>query len=137
MAEGVRRRRSRNDGGCWPMSTRSPASSPSMPNRIPRIRGMPASRAAAITPVRLALIAAVGPPDWPTIRVADWPMGLASGGRRGCGRFASFGQRLDDLAHEGRQVRREAGGDQICVADDLAVDVVCPGIDQVVLDRLE
>src|SRR5579884_859388 len=52
-------------------STRSFSRRPSIPPLMPRMRPISGLRpAASITPARLPLITAVGPPDWPTIRVA-------------------------------------------------------------------
>ena len=49
-------------------STMSSLRSPSIPQCIPYIFFTPASLAASMTPARLELITAVGPPDCPTIK---------------------------------------------------------------------
>src|SRR5579872_7080660 len=54
-------------------STVSPRSRPSTPRRMPRIRlTWPEALAVSTTPARLLLMTAVGPPDWPTMRLLNW-----------------------------------------------------------------
>src|SRR5262245_57810300 len=101
---------------------------------MPSTRPKPRARASSMTPARLALMTAVGPPDWPTSSVRR--------SRLSSQRYLSLGrpdgapllQRPDHRAHEGRQIRRRARSDQLTIADDLAVDPVRAGVDHVVLD---
>src|SRR3954447_26588612 len=143
MLDGVSARTSRKSGVWRRRSMYSPASSPSMPCRSPRIGPMrsPACSASRMTPSNERLMTAVGPPDWPTTRAPDvdpascpllcfaaLPGTVWSG-------HARLLEGVHDRAHQHRQIGGLAGGDQVAVADDLVVHPDRPGVAQVVLDR--
>src|SRR5258706_449940 len=85
--------------------------------------------------------------------LADWSgderrgLAVVGGGRgaaggalerlRGVAARGVFLQVLDDRAAEDRNVARQARGDQVAVAHHAFVDVVRPGVDDVVLDEAD
>src|SRR5579859_1045558 len=119
-------------------STSAPPSAPWTPWRIPSTLENPRARAALMTPARLALMTAVGPPDWPT----SMPRRRRPAYRSACQRNLAFGggaaaallQGGNGRPHERRQVGRRARRHQRAIADNFPVDPVRAGVDHVVLD---